>query len=118
MNAAAGDVVSFPEGNTPLLPNELVVIVDRVLATPAQARGHEPDRFVQGSWHDGGSHAGEASARSRSRVCVDREHFGVAGRVRKARRHAAFVLVPAGKVAPGKLQQTLAYGARTLAVRG
>ena len=30
----------------------------------------------------------------------------------------AFVLVPAGKVAHGKLQQTLAYGARTIAVRG
>jgi threonine synthase len=30
----------------------------------------------------------------------------------------ALVLVPAGQIAHGKLQQTLAYGARTLAVRG
>jgi threonine synthase len=30
----------------------------------------------------------------------------------------AFVLVPAGQVAPGKLAQSLAYGARTLLVRG
>jgi threonine synthase len=30
----------------------------------------------------------------------------------------SFVLVPAGQVALGKLQQTLAYGTRTLAVRG
>ena len=49
---------------------------------------------------------------------VDREHVGVAGRVRGTGATPALVFVPAGQVALGKLTQTLAYGARTLLVRG
>ena len=50
--------------------------------------------------------------RARGGLRVDRQHVGVARRVRRAGGHSALVFVPAGKVAIGKLAQTLAYGAR------
>ena len=49
---------------------------------------------------------------------VDGQHVGVARGVRGAGGIPALVFVPAGKVAAGKLAQTLAYGAKTLLVRG
>ena len=114
------ELVTHPEGNTRALPARR-----RRRATPAsrdlapQARGREPDRLVQGPRHDGGGHAGGARrarppspapppATPRPRWRPTRPSAGL----------PALVFVPAGKVAAGKLAQALAYGARTLLVRG
>ena len=116
---SAEEVVSHPEGNTPLLHRQALDRWTGVGAPAAQARGPQSDRLVQGPRHDGRRHAGAADRRDGGGVRVDRQHLRLAGRVRGAGGDLpALVLVPADGVALGKLAQSLAYGARTLLVRG
>ena len=52
-----------------------------------QVRGHEPDRLVQGPRHDHGRVEGRRARREGRHLRLDRQHLGVGGRVRHARRH-------------------------------
>ena len=49
----------------------------------AQARGPQPDRLVQGPGHDGRRHPGAPDRGEGRGLRVDRQHVGLAGRVRR-----------------------------------
>lgn len=112
------DIVSHPEGNTPLLDREPVQRWAGVSRLFLKHEGHNPT----GSFKDRGMTVGMTQARrigARGVACASTGNTSASLAAYAA--HAGipgFVFVPAGKVALGKMAQTLAYGARTLAVRG
>jgi threonine synthase len=117
-SARAKEIVSHPEGNTPLLARDQVSIwcgVDHVLL---KHEGHNPT----GSFKDRGMTVAMTQARRTSATAVACASTGntsasLAAYAAQA-EIPALVFVPVGQVALGKLTQTLAYGARTLLVRG
>jgi threonine synthase len=115
---AAAGVVSYPEGNTPLLARESLSIWTGV---PALALKHEGENPT-GSFKDRGMTVGLTQARrigARAVVCASTGNTSASLAAYGAQAGLpVFVLIPEGKVALGKLAQTLAYGARVLAVRG
>ena len=115
---SAHDVISHPEGNTPLLHREVIdrwTGVDRLLL---KHEGHNPT----GSFKDRGMTVGVTQARrigARAVACASTGNTSASLAAYAAQAGLpALVLVPAEQVAIGKLAQTLAYGARTLLVRG
>jgi len=111
-------VVSHPEGNTPLLARERVGAWAGVGSLQLKHEGHNPT----GSFKDRGMTVGVTQARrigARAVACASTGNTSASLAAYAA--HAgipALVFVPAGQVALGKLAQSLAYGARTLLVRG
>ena len=116
---APSDVVSHPEGNTPLLHREALdrwTGADRLLL---KHEGHNPTGLVQGPRDDGRRDPGAAaSARARSPApppATPRRRSRPTRRRRASRRWCS---CRRARWRMGKLAQTLAYGARTLLVRG
>src|SRR5207245_9034091 len=115
----AGDhILSYPEGNTPLLTS---AAVRRWAGAPdlwLKHEGHNPT----GSFKDRGMTVGVTQARrvrARAVACASTGNTAAALAAYAALAELpALVLVPKGQVALGKLAQALAYGARTLLVRG
>ena len=118
LSVAPGTVVSFPEGNTPLLSNERVASWAGCRQLQLKHEGMNPT----GSFKDRGMTVGITQARrvrARAVACASTGNTSASLAAYAALAGLpALVLVPAGHVAPGKMRQTLAYGARTLAVRG
>lgn len=118
MNVPPGEAVSFPEGNTPLLFNERVASWAGCQRLQLKHEGMNPT----GSFKDRGMTVGVTQARrvrARAVACASTGNTSASLAAYAALAGLpALVLVPAGQVAAGKLHQTLAYGARTLAVRG
>lgn len=118
MAVPASVAVTFPEGNTPLLSNERVAEWVGCTALRLKHEGMNPT----GSFKDRGMTVGLTQAKrihARAVACASTGNTSASLAAYAALAGLpALVLVPAGQVAPGKLQQTLAYGARTLAVRG
>jgi len=114
----ATDVVSHPEGNTPLLHRPAVARWAGVDALLMKHEGHNPT----GSFKDRGMTVGVTQARrvgARAVACASTGNTSASLAAYAAQAGLpALVLVPSGKIALGKLTQTLAYGARTLLVRG
>jgi threonine synthase len=115
---SAETVVSYPEGNTPLLHR---VALDRWAGVDhllLKHEGHNPT----GSFKDRGMTVGVTQAvrvGARAVACASTGNTSASLAAYAAQAGIpALVLVPAGGVASGKLAQTLAYGARTLLVRG
>jgi threonine synthase len=115
---SAESVVSYPEGNTPLLHR---VALDRWAGVDhllLKHEGHNPT----GSFKDRGMTVGVTQAvrvGARAVACASTGNTSASLAAYAAQAGLpALVLVPAGGVASGKLAQTLAYGARTLLVRG
>ncbi|MGN6391418.1 MAG: threonine synthase [Gemmatimonadales bacterium] len=115
---SATDVVSYPEGNTPLLHRDTLDAwtgADRLLL---KHEGQNPT----GSFKDRGMTVGVTQARRiRARAVACASTGNTSASLAAYAAHAglpALVLVPAERVALGKLAQTLAYGAKTLLVRG
>jgi threonine synthase len=111
-------VVSHPEGNTPLLHR---VALDRWAGVDhllLKHEGHNPT----GSFKDRGMTVGVTQAvrvGARAVACASTGNTSASLAAYAAQAGLpALVLVPSGGVATGKLAQTLAYGARTLLVRG
>jgi threonine synthase len=111
-------IVSHPEGNTPLLGRSRIsewAGVDRLLV---KHEGHNPT----GSFKDRGMTVAMTQARrtnARAVACASTGNTSASLAAYAAQAHLpALVFVPSGQVALGKLTQTLAYGARTLLVRG
>lgn len=109
--------LSLCEGNTPLIP--LLNISEKLgVDLHAKFEGANPT----GSFKDRGmvlavSKALEAGARAV--VCASTGNTSAAAAAYAARAGIpCYVILPAGKVARGKLAQALAYGARVIAVRG
>ena len=119
-SAATADVLCYPEGNTPLLTSPAVA---RWAGAPEEAlllkhEGQNPT----GSFKDRGMTVGVTQARrsgARAVACASTGNTAAALAAYAALGGLpALVLVPKGHVALGKLAQALAYGARTLLVRG
>ncbi|MEI6740576.1 MAG: threonine synthase [Gemmatimonadaceae bacterium] len=118
MPAAGLAVVSHPEGNTPLLHR---VALDRYCGVEGlriKHEGHNPT----GSFKDRGMTVGVTQAvrlGARAVACASTGNTSAALASYAAQAGIpGLVFVPAGKIALGKLAQTLGYGARTLLVRG
>jgi threonine synthase len=114
----ATEIVSHPEGNTPLLHRASVdrwTGAERLLL---KHEGHNPT----GSFKDRGMTVGVTQARrigARAVACASTGNTSASLAAYAAQAGLpALVLVPAEGVALGKLAQSLAYGARTLLVRG
>lgn len=115
---SAESVVSHPEGNTPLLHRAALdrwAGLDHLLL---KHEGHNPT----GSFKDRGMTVGVTQALrigARAVACASTGNTSASLAAYAAQAGLpALVLVPSGGVASGKLAQTLAYGARTLLVRG
>ncbi len=115
---AGEHILSYPEGNTPLLAS---AAVRRWAGAPdlwLKHEGHNPT----GSFKDRGMTVGVTQARrvrARAVACASTGNTAAALAAYAALAELpALVLVPKGQVALGKLAQALAYGARNLPVRG
>src|SRR5262249_6832749 len=116
--AGAEDVVTHPEGNTPPLSRESVSRFAGAASLLLKHEGHNPT----GSLHDRGMTVGMTQARrvrARAVACASAGNTSAPLAAYAANAGLpALVFVPSGQVALGKLAQTLAYGAKTLLVRG
>jgi threonine synthase len=115
----AGDaIVSWPEGNTALLQRRAIAAYVGVEAVHVKHEGMNPT----GSFKDRGMTVGTTQAvrvGASAVACASTGNTSAALAAYAAQAGLpALVFVPAGQVALGKLTQTLAYGARTLLVRG
>jgi threonine synthase len=115
---SAEAVVSYPEGNTPLIHR---VALDRWAGVEhllLKHEGHNPT----GSFKDRGMTVGVTQALrvgAQAVACASTGNTAASLAAYAAQAGlTALVLVPVEGVAAGKLAQTLAYGARTLLVRG
>jgi threonine synthase len=115
---AAAGAVSRPEGNTPLVESPSV----SRWAGIAELRLKEEGLNPTGSFKDRGMTVGITQARRVGASAVACASTGNTAASMAAYAALAglpaLVVVPAGQVAQGKLAQSLAYGARTLLVRG
>jgi threonine synthase len=117
-SATAAQIVSHPEGNTPLLERPRVsqwAGIERLLM---KHEGHNPT----GSFKDRGMTVAMTQAKrlgASAVACASTGNTSASLAAYAAQAGLpALVFVPAGQVAMGKLTQTLAYGAKTLVVRG
>jgi threonine synthase len=115
---AEADAVTQSEGNTPLYAREVVSRWAGLDVLVLKHEGHNPT----GSFKDRGMTVGVTQARRISASAVACASTGNTSASLASYAAAAgipaLVLVPAGQVAAGKLAQALAYGAKTLLVRG
>jgi threonine synthase len=115
---AGTDAVSHPEGNTPLLERGALAAYAGVNALMVKHEGHNPT----GSFKDRGMTVALTQARrvgARAVACASTGNTSASLSAYAAQAGIpAFVFVPEGMVAAGKLAQTMAYGARTLRIRG
>ena len=114
----AVDPVTYPEGNTPLLQRAAVSAWSGCTGLLLKHEGMNPT----GSFKDRGMTVGITEARrigARAVACASTGNTAASMAAYAAQAGIpALVLVPQGQVAQGKLAQSLAYGARTLLVRG
>jgi threonine synthase len=114
----ARQIVSHPEGNTPLLHRDALDRWTGAQRLLLKHEGHNPT----GSFKDRGMTVGVTQAVRIGATAVACASTGNTSASLAAYASQAglpaLVLVPAGGVALGKLAQSLAYGARTLLVRG
>ena len=112
------DVVSHPEGNTPLLTRPALSRWAALDSLLVKHEGHNPT----GSFKDRGMTVATTQAkRTGARAVACASTGNTSASLAAYAAHAelpALVFIPAGKVALGKIAQTIAYGARTLMVRG
>ncbi len=118
MPAAGTAITSHPEGNTPLLARRALATYTGVEGLLIKHEGHNPT----GSFKDRGMTVGVTQAVRIGATAVACASTGNTSAALASYAAQAgipgLVFVPAGKIAMGKLAQTLAYGARTLLVRG
>ena len=116
--AAAESAVSYPEGNTPLVLSPIVGAWAGLDDLALKHEGLNPT----GSFKDRGMTVALTQARRVGARAVAGASTGNTSASLAAYAALAglpgFVLVPAGRVARGKLAQTVGYGAQVLAVRG
>ena len=115
---ADADIVTQWEGNTPLFQREPVSSWAGVQQLSLKHEGHNPT----GSFKDRGMTVAVSNARRIGATAVSCASTGNTSASLAAYAALAgipaIVFVPAGQIALGKLAQTLAYGARTLLLRG
>ncbi len=112
-------VISLGEGNTPLIRlNNLPKLLELDLDIYVKYEGLNPT----GSFKDRGMTMAvtkAVEAGSRAIICASTGNTSAAAAAYAARAGiTAFVLIPDGKIAMGKLAQAMMYGAVTLQIRG
>jgi threonine synthase len=111
-------VVSHPEGNTPLLFRPSIADWAGVSDLTLKHEGHNPT----GSFKDRGMTVAVTQAQrlgARTLVCASTGNTSASLAAYAAQAGLdAVVLVPAGRIALGKLAQAVGFGAQVLAVRG
>ena len=116
--SAGDDVLSFPEGNTPIFARPSVAQWAGAAGLVLKHEGHNPT----GSFKDRGMTVGVSHARRLGATAVACASTGNTGASLAAYAALAglpaLVIVPKGRIALGKLAQLQAYGARTLVVAG
>jgi threonine synthase len=116
--AQPGEIVSHPEGNTPLLAREAVSAFAGLSDLRLKHEGHNPSA----SFKDRGMTAALTQAKRIGALAVACASTGNTSASLAAYAAQAgipaFVLVPEGRVSTGKLAQTLAYGAHMIRLRG
>jgi threonine synthase len=117
-SATTETIITQPEGNTPLLRRRTLSTWSGVDDLLVKHEGHNPT----GSFKDRGMTVATTQAKrlgARAVACASTGNTSASLAAYAALAELpAFVFVPAGNVALGKLAQTLAYGATTLLVRG
>ncbi len=117
-DASDGEIVTQPEGNTPLVRRERVAAWCGLDSIDLKLEGANPT----GSFKDRGMTVAVTQARRLVAPAVACASTGNTSASLAAYAALAglpaLVLVPNGQVSLGKLAQTIAYGARTLLVRG
>lgn len=115
---AVDQVVSHPEGNTPLLQREALSAWTGVTDLLLKHEGHNPT----GSFKDRGMTVAVTQARrigARAVACASTGNTAASLAAYAAQAGLpGVVFIPEGQVALGKLTQSLAYGARTLMIAG
>ncbi|NDG62940.1 MAG: threonine synthase [Planctomycetes bacterium] len=111
-------IVSHPEGNTPLLHRNAISHYAGIDSLRMKHEGHNPT----GSFKDRGMTVAVTQARRCGATAIACASTGnTSSSLASYAAHAgipALVMVPVGRISMGKLAQTVAYGARTLLVRG
>jgi threonine synthase len=117
-DAGDGEIVTQPEGNTALLQRARIAEWCGVSSLYLKHEGANPT----GSFKDRGMTVALTQARrvgARAAACASTGNTSASlAAYASLAGIPALVLVPNGQVSLGKLAQTLAYGARTLLVRG
>lgn len=120
-SAGPEEIVSHGEGNTPLLESRAVSTRAGFARADQLLIKHEGENPT-GSFKDRGMTVAITQARRAGAIavaCASTGNTSASLAAYAARAELpALVFVPQGKVAGGKLAQTIAYGARTLFVRG
>ncbi len=118
MPTAGGAITSHPEGNTPLMERQRVSTWAGCEGLLLKHEGYNPT----GSFKDRGMTVGTTQAVRTGATAVACASTGNTSASLASYAAQAgipgLVFVPAGKVALGKMAQTLAYGAKTLLVKG
>ena len=118
LDALPTEIVSHPEGNTPLISRDAIAAYAGVDGILVKHEGHNPT----GSFKDRGMTVALTQARrigARAVACASTGNTSASLSAYAAQAGIpSFVFVPEGRIAIGKLAQTLAYGARTLQIRG
>ena len=111
-------VITLGEGSTPLVPRERAV--GRAgLRGLAEGRGRQPHRVVQGPRHDRRGQRLRGRGRPGGGLRLHRQHLGLGGRVRlPGWAPKPIVLLPAGRIAAGKLAQAIVHGAQVVQIEG
>jgi threonine synthase len=117
-----GSAVTLEEGHTPCLEVDVLGAYAGLDATAGRLWIKHEGMNPTGSFKDRGMTAAVSCARAvgaRAIACASTGNTSASLAAYGARAGlASLVLLPAGKVAPGKLAQTLAYGARLVEVEG
>ena len=112
------DIVSYPEGNTPLIDSQQIADFAGGARLTLKHEGMNPT----GSFKDRGMTVAISQAKRIGAHAVACASTGNTSASLAAYAAMAglpgLVLLPAGKISSGKLAQTLAHGARTIQVRG
>jgi threonine synthase len=115
---SAAECITHPEGNTPLLRRDVLRRYTGSDGLLLKHEGHNPT----GSFKDRGMTVALTQAmRVGARAVACASTGNTSASLASYAAHAgipALVFVPRGRIALGKLSQTLAYGARTLLVDG
>ena len=118
LSADDADIVSHPEGNTPVMAREAMARFAGVEQLLVKHEGHNPT----GSFKDRGMTVALTQAKrigARAVACASTGNTSASLSAYAAQAGIpSFVFVPEGRISSGKLAQTLAYGARTLRIRG
>ena len=111
-------IISIAEGGTPLIPLTSLSLKDRGIAVYAKCEGMNPT----GSFKDRGMTVAvtmSLRAGARAIICASTGNTSASAAAYAARAGIqAFVVIPDGQIAQGKLAQAMMHGAKVIQISG